>query len=66
VSGSVYDAHSLVDVGTLLFAVASAYMAGRRGIVDRLTTLETKLARLEGKLDGARVWDGNDRRRGQN
>jgi hypothetical protein len=57
------DTHSLVDVGTLVFAVASAWLASRRDLLTRIAEIETEVAEIRGLLKGAGVWDGTDRRR---
>lgn len=49
------DAHALVDLATVLVAVASAYLAARRNLLDRIAALEQRAARIEGALEAQGV-----------
>jgi hypothetical protein len=46
----VHDAHLVVDIITLLFAVGCAYLAARRELSARLSAIETSVAEIRGAL----------------
>lgn len=54
----MYDVHSLVDIGSLVFAVASTYLACRRTLIDRMAKTEADIAEIRGVLRGKNLWDG--------
>jgi len=56
----MYDVHALTDIGTLIFAIVSSYLAMRRGVSDRITAIEKDVAYLKGQFD---AWDGRERRK---
>ncbi len=48
-----YDAHLIIDLCTLVVAIAGTYLASRRAINSRLAAIERTTARIEGALRNA-------------
>ena len=48
-----FDIHTAVDIVTLVLAVGSGFIGSYRRFSDRIASLETAQAKIEGVLKGA-------------